>query len=312
MKIFRKKIWLVSIAIALVVLMVSFVSVSAAGPRPKDGKMPPLITDPAEAVPFSHPDTITVDPESPAYRPGARKGPPGSRFDSSVQKPINVPGKSDEIPIAFTCAPGHRYFSAVITDINADLTAAMQKFDSSLSIPSGTYLYGPTLLGTNDSPLEIVTRYYWDGGSIHREIAVFDHMLSGDDRWVASTEAVSDYLDANDYYTAEVYYEDGYWYAFIYNVDDSDWETWYSRYGGYGPSANKYGWDTWEEWGFNESSWPDIISITGSKELVVLDNTLGLIYVEVSQGHEWKCTGFAPYSFSWVHDYYFWAVNMNY
>ncbi len=195
---------LAAIGLILTILSLNMATVSAA--RPEEAKLwPPPITEPSKAVPFSHPDKSTVNPQSPLYNPKGLYGPQGTRFGPPGQKSGSMPvsGGLDEV--------GHRWFGTAITTTNVDYTYAHHSAVSDLSIPSGTTLYAPTMLGTNDSPIEIVTRYWWDGNTLKREIAVYDHMLSVDP-FVESVPFHSDYIQSG-FYAAEILLYDGWWYA---------------------------------------------------------------------------------------------------
>ena len=52
---------------------------------------PPPLTDPSEAVPFSHPLANADNPESPFYNPEFRYGPPGTRFGPPGQRAPATP-----------------------------------------------------------------------------------------------------------------------------------------------------------------------------------------------------------------------------
>jgi len=184
-------------------------------------------------------------------------------------------------------------------------TYAHNNYHSSLSIPSGTTLYAPTLLGTNDSPLEILSRYWWDGVTLKREIAVYNHETT---QFEESTSSVSDYLSSG-FYAAEILLDSGTWYAMLYNFDDSQWETWESQVGGSGPDPYGRGWDVWEEWNFDEGDWPDLGETFEAKEILINIEGSGDAYVTSSHGSEAKDVGSAPYSFAWTSNYYRWYVD---
>jgi hypothetical protein len=307
-----KLLLVLTLLVLILVLILGLSSISYAAKlnnekAKKPDVWPQPITNPSEAVSFSHPDKNRVNPESPLYSPGALQGPP--RWHVGLNTLEHEGELSIPTPEGGEFEEGHRGYGTIISrTTGVTYTYGHLNYFSSLSIPSGDYLYAPTMLGTNDSPLEILSRYYWDSGNMKREIAVYNHNKTlPSERWVVSIGEVDDYL-YNGFYAAEILPYQGSWYAMVYNYDTDEWETWHTYVGGQGPNEGGEGWCIWEEWGFDESNWPDLDDeVFEAKELII--NYSGDTYVTSSHGYECDEVGSAPYDFDMVNNYYRWQVD---
>lgn len=76
---------MLGVAMILTLVLVNAVSVSAAQPTAYK-PFPPPLTDPTQAVPFSHPLDNTCNPASPIYNPADLYGAPGTRFGPPGQQ----------------------------------------------------------------------------------------------------------------------------------------------------------------------------------------------------------------------------------
>jgi len=299
-----KKAFLVLITIALVVGLSLSGIIPVAAQEPHEGPTvwPQPITDPAKAVPFSHPLGNTCNPDSPYYNPNDRYGAPGSRFGPPGQRSLEFP-----IPGIGDLGPGHRAFGTIIstyTDVN--YAYAHHRYFYDLSIPSGTSLYAPTLLKPDSAkcPLEILTRYWVSSGTMKRHIAVYNHVTG---QFNSSTPIVSEYL-SNGFYACETLKYGSTWYAMLYNFSDGQWETWATETRP--RSGTEYrGWNIWEEYNFDESNWPSLGGLRlEAKDILINITGVGDRYVTSSYGYQVKNVGSAPYSFKWVNKYYRWYV----
>jgi hypothetical protein len=280
-----------STIIILVMVMTSLTVIASDGPTTSDEPLP--ITNPSEAKPFSHPLDNTVNPESPYYNPSDRYGLPGTRFGPPGQRstlsPLNSPTEV-----------GHRWFGAGIFNWWTNFVAAKHTFYYTLYIPSGTSLYAPTLRGVHYCPLEILSRYWYDNGTLRHSISVYDH-LGG--LFVVNLDIVSDYLSNGKYFAEILDYEDC-WYAMAYNYSTSTWETLWIQCFDY--MSEPYGWDVWEERNFNEANWPNFSGYPIEASNIQISMGLN---TPANGGNEQKDMGSAPYLTTWLGKYYSWRVS---
>ena len=288
---------LLSIVTLVITLLASTSPLYAAAHEEPTKVWPPPITDPSKAVPFSHPLDNTLNPASPNYDPTERYGTPGTRFGPPGQRSSESPLRArDEMR-----GVGHRVFGTSInTYSNVTYAYAQHTYYSDVTVPENTNLCAPTLMCSNLCPLEIVT-HYWVHNGMKREIAVYNHYTG---IFESATESVNDYLSSG-FYTAEILKSGSTWYAMIYNYSTSQWETLYSESGS---GTYYYGWDIWEEWGFNESNWPDLDSKRFEAKSVIIHVGASDYYVTSTYGSAYNDVGTAPYSFNWVNNYYRWYV----
>ena len=285
------------IGLVFSLLVINTLQVNADTPGKQPAPWPPPITDPSKATPMD-PLKNTLNPESPDYHPEGKYGTPGTRF--------GPPGQNSESLLIANgfLEVGHRNFGTRIsTYSNVNFAYAQHTFFSDLSIPSGTDLYAPTLLCPNYSAFEIVTRYRLFNGTMRRTIAVFDHYSH---TFLTEVTDVSNYLSGG-YYTAEILKYGSYWYAMLYNYSTSSWDTICSQSVSQS-GTHSTGWDWWEEWSFNESSWPDLASKRFETQNLQIGISGTAYYVTSSYGNEEKDMGSAPYTCGWVNNYYRWYV----
>lgn len=197
---------------------------------------------------------------------------------------------------------GHRYFgTGIITYTNAIGFYAIQNFNTTQSIPTGTTLYAPTLLGSNYCPLEITTEYVWVSGVLQRAIGVWDH---NSNQFVVSDTNVTPFLNSSNQYIAEIYDNSGTWEAMVYDYSISQWLILYTDSTS---TTSMYGFDIWEEYNFNESSWPVLGTQFDSSSIeICISGTWHNI--TSTYGNQQADLGTAPYTFTWTNQYYHWHV----
>ena len=120
--------------------------------------------DRSEVVPFSHPLDNTVNPDSPYYDPSERYGVEGTRFGLPWNRSTDFPIPPGEIEK--TTRTTQRYWGTYI--LNYDEVRgvyAYMKFFKWLSLPEdpSIALYAPTVICSNWCPLEVMSRYWYDG-----------------------------------------------------------------------------------------------------------------------------------------------------
>lgn len=139
---------------------------------------------------------------------------------------------------------------------------------------------------------------------MHRAIAVFDHTTGQFEVNIEDVSTISAYI-ANGGYCAEILDYNSVWYALVYNYDTSSWETLWTQAS---DDSDQWGWCVWEEWNFNEQSWPDLSSYPiEAKDIQIYYYG----YVTSSYGNEQKDMGTAPYACTWDNQYYRWHVTDN-
>ena len=206
----------------------------------------------------------------------------------------------------------HTHYGTLINKDVSDNSGIYSRNEvhTTIDLADGEYLYAPTNMGPNKSPLEIVTFYEGVGqGLTSKKVIVYDHDQGS---WKSSTAItinnsfLDDYtltIGGNNYYYAEVYKSGSTWYAKIYNFDTSSWETMYTSTG---DSSFDDGWGFWEEY-YLVDNCPTLPEIREGLMKVLNSGTWK--YVTSTYGSIYNTNPSCTYSGTHNSNYYDWEVD---
>lgn len=175
------------------------------------------------------------------------------KFRGELEASINV---QSFIPTAHATHTQTHYgtlFDTSTSNING-VYAKNEVHDTGVSLNDAEFLYAPTSLSANKSPIEIVIFYQGTSSGTTKKVHIYDHTLPHTQSWQTSSAVDIDnnFMNTytvtsgvNDYYFAAVTKNGNTWDAQIYNYDTSSWDTLYSQTD---ETARSHGWTYWEEW----------------------------------------------------------------
>jgi hypothetical protein len=142
-------------------------------------------------------------------------------------------------------------------DVNpGDLSGSYARMEvhTDLDVKADTFLFAPTMKGSGNAPLEIVTAYDNVGGSNEKQRVVLYNFNDDEYDWNNAKTINQDFLDdygqtdsGSDYYYGQIWYSTVLeeWRALIYNYDTSSWELLDTDDDDYNTITG--GWVAWEE-----------------------------------------------------------------
>lgn len=199
---------------------------------------------------------------------------------------------------------------------------AIQQVVTTFTVPSGSTLYAPTLLPSDDARYEVFTAYHnFSPNGMVREWGVYDHQtnsfISSATKIINST-FLSTYTSGGYYTTAiQRYTSPTEWRVYLWNYSDGNWEQIVSGSNDAGDSRNT-GWDMFEEYlascsgtipqieskglqVYTSSGWQNVTSSYGT-QLIGTDDF----------GVQFPHCGSSNYSTSWINQYYNWTIDPSY
>lgn len=285
------------------IFLVALLTILPVSPSAAQGSQPPSFPPPPSAeellkfaVPDTTPELNILNPASPLY--GKIPPPPPRKVPPTIGNHTTIENQTGLLAL-------HDYWGASIAQQNpapSDVGVyARQQIITTLTIPSNSTLYAPTLLSGNNALYEAVTSYN-NSGVMTRQFAVFNHATG---TWVLAKNLDSTFVSkytSGGYYTVIVRKISGIWRVYLYNYQTGLYET---QVSGTGTGPNGIGWNIYESYLSGCSNLP----VFRSRDLQVVTTT-GWKYVAGGYGAELSNLTCA-YSKSWVSQFYSWNIDPN-
>jgi hypothetical protein len=304
----NKKIWNFFIFLIFLILMfsISIIPAVAKDNQPDNPIITPPPGDPADFRRFDLINTLQID--SPYYNSNDRYGTEGTRFGPPENRATEIPFSYKNQGSVILDATDHQWYGTGIYPSASQSVWGYLQISTTLTLDENyDTLYAPTMLAPNDSRLELVVFYKYNGSSTDRKLKVWDHYQ---ETFNTSTDIDSTFCDRyvrNSFISASVIKDGSTWYALIWDYTDSHWD---EVCGAYGDGTHDEGWVIWEEW-YIGNTWPELPQVVGKYVSVKVDGDWVYVTYPTYGTQAYHLHDGFPYYYGWDNYYYTWYIGSN-